>query len=120
MLYQVPSTNSQHSVLNPAQEDVSPAPAVTPTPAFSGATAVGTDVPFTSGVILGSIDILIPAIATTAQFVTPGGANTTAGTASATSTPEATPTASEFPGAAGKVNGALGGAVIGLGMALML
>jgi hypothetical protein len=103
-------------VLNPELEVENPAPAATPTPAFPGASAVGTEVPFTSAVgVPETSSINIPAIATTAQFVSPGGANKTP-----VSTPAATPTASEFPGAAGKVKGALGGAVLGFGMALIL
>jgi hypothetical protein len=66
---------------------------------------VSTDIPFASGVSADSVELDIPAIATTAKFVTPGGASATV---------------SEFPGAAGKVKTGLSGAVIGLGMALML
>ncbi|KAJ4301397.1 hypothetical protein N0V90_003489 [Kalmusia sp. IMI 367209] len=103
------------TVLNPEQEVENPTPAATPTPAFSGASAVGTDIPFTSAAGAQETDsISIPAIATTAQFVSPGGENASA------SAPVATPTSSEFPGVAGKVKGALGGAAIGLGVALML
>ncbi|KAJ4358025.1 uncharacterized protein N0V89_002604 [Didymosphaeria variabile] len=84
------------TVLNPEDEIENPTPAATPTPAFPGATAIGTDVPYTSAL----------------------GAAPTAGTAS--SAPAPTPSPSEFPGAAVQVKGALGGAVIGLGLAMML
>ena len=105
------------SVLNPENEVESPSPATTPTPAFSGASAIGTDVPFTSGVsLVGTGFISIPAVATTAQFVAPGGAN---GTAISTPTASPSPSTSEFPGAANKVKGVFGGMVIGLGMAFM-
>jgi hypothetical protein len=89
---------------------------------------VSTDIPFTSGVSADSVELDIPAIATTAKFVTPGGAaaaTTTSGGSgssapSETSGATASPTVSEFPGAAGKVKTGLSGAAIGLGMALML
>ncbi|KAF1970541.1 Fasciclin-domain-containing protein [Bimuria novae-zelandiae CBS 107.79] len=105
------------TVLNPEDEVESPTPAATPTPAFPGATAIGTDVPFTSAVNASDVgSINIPAIATTAQFVSSVGGNGTAPTA--TAAPTTAP--SEFPGAAAKLKGALGGAAIGLGMALVV
>lgn len=107
-------------MLNPEDDVKSPSPAASPSPAFSGATAVGTDVPFTSEIsALETGFISIPAVATTAQFVAPGGANGT-GAGSPTAAPTAAPSSSEFPGAANKVKGAVGGMAIGLGMALML
>ncbi|KAL1612583.1 hypothetical protein SLS60_000812 [Paraconiothyrium brasiliense] len=85
------------TVLNPEDEVENPTPAATPTPAFPGATAIGTDVPFTSAL---------------------GTSPTRTGTAS--SVPTSTPSPSEFPGTAAQVKGALGGAVIGFGLAMML
>lgn len=118
-------TNGKCSVLNPEEKVESPSPASTPVPAFSGASPVGgTEVPFTSAIAGGRYNVSslsIPAIATTAKFVSPGGASaskTEGGSGSPTGTPA--PSGPAQGGAAVKMNGAIGAAVLGLGAALML
>lgn len=109
------------TVLNPNAADVNSSalnPTASATPAFSGATPVGTDIPFTASAITPSTTIDIPPIATTAEFVTPqGGAATPTGNATVTG-----PTPSVYTGGAqrnlgeGLMSGAMLGLIVGMVM----
>ncbi|KAH7069767.1 FAS1 domain-containing protein [Paraphoma chrysanthemicola] len=112
------------AVLNPDTDDIDRGtlnPTATLAPAFTGASFIGTNIPFTQSAITPSTIISIPPLATTAKFVVPGGANATV-TGGATGTGSRTVSATGppiFTGGANKVGGGLG-AAMGLGMAMLL